>query len=98
MTFFSYIYSIMKKIIKKLLREQSDLPTTDIYHIRIGEDWDRGYKHTSDLFFKDYDKAVEYLISNGYEKSDYPSFNKSEENWGKGYGYQAKLTTQKLIV
>ncbi len=95
--FFVYLY-YMKKIIKKVLREQSELPTMDFYHISIGENWDRGYNHTSDLFFKDYDKAVQYLISNGYEKSDYPSFNKSEENWGKGYGYQAKLTTQKLIV
>ena len=88
----------MKQIIKKVLKESTTSNTQDIYHISMGENWDRGYDHKEDLFFKDYDKAVEYLISNGYEKSDYPSFNKSEENWGKGYGYQAKLTTQKLIV
>jgi hypothetical protein len=88
----------MKQLIKKVLREQTELPTMDIYHISMGENWDRGYDHKSDLFFKDYDKAVEYLTSNGYEKSDYPSFNKGEENWGKGYGYMATLTKQKLIV
>ena len=98
MIFFSYIYIIMKKIIEKVLREQTELPTTDIFHIRIGENWDRGYDHKSDLFFKDYDKAVEYLISNEYEKDDYPTVNSNEERWSKGYGYQAKLTTQKLIV
>ena len=98
MTFFSYIYINMKKIIKKVLREQTELPTTDIYHVSMGENWDRGYDHKSDLFFKDYDKAVEYLISNEYEKDDYPTVNSNEERWSKGYGYQAKLTPQKLIV
>ena len=87
----------MKKIIKKVLREQSELPTMDIYHISMGEDWDKGYNHKSDLFFKDYDKAIEYLISNEYEKSNYPSIS-NEEKWSKGYGYQATLTPQKLIV
>jgi hypothetical protein len=98
MTFFSYIYIIMKKTIEKVLREQTELPTTDIFHISMGENWDRGYDHKSDLFFKDYDKAVEYLISNEYEKNDYPFSNSNEERWSKGYGYQAKLTPQKLIV
>ena len=88
----------MKNLIKQILKEQSELTTMDIYHISMGENWDKGYDHKSDLFFKDYDKAVEYLTSNEYEKSKYPSFNKSEENWSKGYGYQAKLTTQKLII
>jgi len=88
----------MKKIIKKILKEQTELPTMDIYHISMGENWDRGYDHKSDLFFKDYDKAVEYLTSNGYEKNDYPSINSNEERWSKGYGYQAKLTKHKLIV
>ena len=88
----------MKNLIKKVIREQSELPTMDIYHISMGENWDKGYDHKSDLFFKDYDKVVEYLTSNGYEKSDYPSINSNVERWSKGYGYQAKLTPQKLIV
>ena len=88
----------MKSTIRKVLREQTELPTMDIYHISMGENWDRGYDHKSDLFFKDYDKAVEYLISNEYEKNDYPFSNSNEERWSKGYGYQAKLTPQKLIV
>ncbi len=88
----------MKKIIKKVLREQTELPTMDIYHISMGENWDRGYDHKSDLFFKDYDKAVEYLTSNGYEKNKFPSFNSNEEKWTKEYGYLATLTPQKLIV
>ena len=87
----------MKKIIKKVLREQTELPTMDIYHISMGENWDRGYDHKEDLFFKDYDKAVEYLTSNGYEKNDYPYLN-NQEKWSKEYGYQATLTPQKLIV
>jgi len=73
-------------------------PSNTIYHISMGENWDKGYDHKSDLFFKDYDKAVEYLTSNGYEKNDYPFSNSNEERWSKGYGYQAKLTKQKLIV
>ena len=88
----------MKQLIKQILKEQSELPTMDIYHISMGEDWDKGYDHKSDLFFKDYDKAVEYLTSNEYEKSKYPSFNSNVERWSKGYGYQATLTPQKLIV
>ena len=88
----------MKQIIKKVLREQTELPTMDIYHIRMGEDWDKGYNHKEDLFFKDYDKAVEYLTSNGYEKNKFPSFNSNEEKWTKEYGYLATLTPHKLIV
>ena len=88
----------MKEIIKKVLREQSGLPTMDIYHISMGEDWDKGYNHKSDLFFKDYDKAVEYLTSNGYEKHDYGIPKEGKENWSKEYGYLASLTKQKLIV
>lgn len=88
----------MKKIIKKVLKEQMGLPTMDIYHISMGEDWDKGYDHKSDLFFKDYGKAVEYLTSNGYEKNDFPSYDDNEETWTKGYGYIATLTKQKLIV
>jgi len=57
----------MEKIIKKILKEQSELPTMDFYHISIGENW-------------------------------YPFSNSNEERWSKGYGYQAKLTPQKLIV
>ena len=88
----------MKNIIKKILKEQAELPTMDIYHIGMGENWDRGYDHKSDLFFKDYDMAVEYLTSNGYEKNDFPTFNDYEEKWTKGYGYMATLTKHKLIV
>ena len=36
---------------KKILKEQSELPTMDIYHISMGENWDKGYEHKSDLFF-----------------------------------------------
>jgi len=64
----------------------------------MGENWDRGYDHKEDLFFKDYDKAIEYLTSNKYEKLDYPSINSNQEKWSKEYGYQATLTPQKLIV
>ena len=85
----------MKKIIKKILKEQSELPTMDIYHISMGEDWDKGYDHKSDLFFKDYDKAVEYLTSNEYEKSDYPSINSNVERWSKGYGYHGDINPTK---
>ncbi len=88
----------MKNIIKKILKEQTELPTMDIYHIGMGENWDRGYDHKSDLFFKDYDMAVEYLISNGYGKNDFPRFNDNEEKWTKEYGYKATLTKHKLIV
>ena len=88
----------MKQLIKQILKEQSELPTMDIYHISMGEDWDKGYDHKSDLFFKDYDKAVEYLTSNGYEKDDFPSYDDNEETWTKGYGYMATLTPQKLII
>ena len=87
----------LEKMVNKIINEQSELPTMDIYHISMGEDWDKGYDHKSDLFFKDYDKAVEYLTSNEYEKSKYPSFNSNVERWNKGYGYQATLTPQKLI-
>ena len=87
----------MKNLIKKVIREQSELTTMDIYHISMGENWDKGYDHKSDLFFKDYDKAIEYLVSNEYKKSNYPSIS-NEEKWSKGYGYQATLTPQKLIV
>lgn len=87
----------MKQIIKKVLKESTTMNTQDIYHISMGENWDRGYDHKEDLFFKDYDKAIEYLVSNEYEKSNYPSIN-NEEKWSKGYGYQATLTPQKLIV
>ncbi len=72
-------------------------PSNTIYHISMGENWDKGYNHKSDLFFKDYDMAVEYLTSNGYENSKYPS-NSNVERWSKGYGYQATLTPHKLIV
>ena len=87
----------MKQIIKKVLKESTTSNTQDIYHISMGENWDRGYDHKEDLFFKDYDKAIEYLVSNKYEKSDYPSFN-NQEKWSKEYGYQATLTPQNLIV
>jgi len=88
----------MKQLVKKVLKEQSELPTMDIYHITMGEDWDKGYNHKEDLFFKDYDKAVEYLTSNGYENSKYPTYSSNVERWSKGYGYQATLTPHKLIV
>ena len=88
----------MKQIIKKVLKESITSNTQDIYHISMGEPWDSGYDHNLDLFFKDYDKAVEYLTSDGYEKNDYPFSNSNEERWSKEYGYQAKLTKQKLIV
>ena len=88
----------MKQLIKQILKEQSELPTMDIYHISMGEDWDKGYNHESDLFFKDYDKAVEYLTSNGYEKGKWGNPEEGEEDWSKGYGYLATLTKQKLIV
>ena len=88
----------MKQIIRKVLKESITSQTQDIYHVSMGENWDRGYDHKEDLYFKDYDKAVEYLTTNEYEKNDYPTLSNNVENWSKGYGHQAKLTTQKLIV
>ncbi len=88
----------MKSTIRKILKEQSELPTMDIYHISMGEDWDKGYEHKEDLFFKDYDKAVEYLTSNGYEKNEFPSHNDDVETWTKDYAYYGELTKHKLIV
>ena len=76
---------------------RDNTPSNTIYQISMGENWDRGYDHKEDLFFKDYDKAVEYLTSNEYEKNDYPYLN-NQEKWSKEYGYQATLTPQKLIV
>ena len=88
----------MKKIIKKILKEQSELPTMDIYHISMGENWDKGYDHKSDLFFKDYDKAVEYLTSNEYEKSDYPSINSNVERWSKGLWISGDINPTKRVL
>tara|TARA_B100001778_G_C18560945_1_gene617712 strand:- start:1264 stop:1554 length:291 start_codon:yes stop_codon:yes gene_type:complete len=96
----------MKNIIRKVLREQTELPTTDIYHVSIGFEMTKWYSK-SDLFFKDYNKAVDYLTSKNFLKREYSYCPKMSECWFRDRDQdgnitstkdQARITTQKLIV
>ena len=79
------------------LNEQEGLPGKTIFQIKFSEDWGKGTDNKGELFFEDYDKAIDYLTSNGYEYKDYP-IPTDYEYWEKDYGNHARLYRQQLIV
>ena len=82
---------------QRILNEQGGLPSKTIFQIKFSEEWGKGSDNKGELFFEDYDKAIDYLTSNGYEYKDYPTPT-DDEYWEKDYGNQAKLSRQQLIV
>ena len=82
---------------QRILKEQEGLPGKTIFQIKFSEEWGKGTDNKGELFFEDYEKATEYLTSKGYEYKDYPTPTEYEY-WEKGYGDQAKLYRQQLII
>ena len=82
---------------QRILKEQEGLPGKTIFQIKFSEDWGKGTDNKGELFFEDYEKAIEYLTSNGYEYKDYP-IPTDYEYWEKDYGNHARLYRQQLII
>ena len=82
---------------KRILKEQEGLPSKTIFQIKLSEEWGKGTDNKGELFFEEYDKAIDYLTSQGYEYKDYPTPTEYEY-WQKDYGNQAYLYRQQLIV
>jgi len=82
---------------QRILKEQEGLPGKTIFQIKLSEEWGKGTDNKGELFFEDYDKAIEYLTSNGYEYKEHITPT-DYEYWEKDYGNQAKLYRQQLIV
>jgi hypothetical protein len=64
-----------------------------IYQVKIGEDWDRGFDLKGELFYSDYQKLVNYLRLNLYERQDGKELIDvgDSELWQKDYGYQVRV-------
>ena len=89
----------MKKLIKKILREGDFELINDEIKIYILKLTDYDGKYENDIgtkYFGDYDKAIKYLVDNGYEKDSWPVFDDEYESWGKDYSLLAKLYTKTL--
>jgi len=90
---------IRKIIIEELLKEDFDLMKNSdikIYILKL-TDYDGKYENDIDTkYFGDYDKAIKYLVDNGYEKKDWPIYNDEYEDWSKDYSLSAKLYTKIL--
>ena len=56
---------------QRILNEQGGLGGKTIFQIKLSEEWGKGVDNKGELFFEDYDKAIDYLTSNGYEYKDY---------------------------
>ena len=89
--------SDIKRMVKRVLNEQEGLPSKTIFQIKLSEYWGKGTDNKGELFFEDYDKAIDYLTSKGYEHKDYP-IPIDYEYWEKDYGNQAQLYRQQLIT
>jgi len=79
-------------LIKDLIKD-SDIK---IYVLKFTE-YDGKYENNIDTkYFGDYDKAIKYLVDNGYKKNDWPVYNNEYEDWSKDYSLSAKLSTKTL--
>ena len=71
-----------------------------IYQVKIGEDWDRGFDIKGELFYWDYQKLVNYLRLNLYERQDGKELIDvgDSELWQKDYGYEVRVYKRSIEV
>jgi len=64
-----------------------------IYQVKIGEDWDRGFDIKGELFYWDYQKLVNYLRLNLYERQDGKELIDvgDSELWERDYRYEVRV-------